>query len=100
MSEVSGPDYISYCDIIRHMARGWESKSVESQMDAVAERRPSGDRAELSEEQKKIRREREVLILARANLLQRMTASTNERYRETIQRTLRDLEGKIAALGK
>ncbi len=82
------------------MARGWESKSVESQMDAVEERRASGDKAELSEDQKKIKRERAVLVLARANLLQQMEASTNERYRETIQRTLQDLDEKIAALGK
>ncbi len=82
------------------MARGWESKSVESQMDAAEERRASGDKAELSEDQKKIKRERAVLVLARANLLQQMEASTNERYRETIQRTLQDLDEKIAALGK
>lgn len=93
-------DSTSYSDIIKFMARGWESKSVESQMDAVEERRASGDKAELSEDQKKIKRERAVLVLARANLLQQMEASTNERYRETIQRTLQDLDEKIAALGK
>jgi len=82
------------------MARGWESKSVESQMDAVEERRASGDKAELSEDQKKIKRERAVLVLARANLLQQMEASTSERYREAIQRTLKDLDEKIAGLGK
>src|SRR5258708_13799189 len=78
------------------MARGWESKSVESQMDVVEERRTSGDKSTLSEEQKKIKREREVLILARANLLQQMEASTNERYRKTIQRTLQDWHGRFA----
>ena len=82
------------------MARGWESKSVESQMDAAEERRTSGDKSTLSEEQKKIKREREILILARANLLQQMEASTSERYREAIQRTLKDLEEKIAAMGE
>jgi hypothetical protein len=81
------------------MARGWESKSVESQMDAADERRTAGDKNTLSEEQKRIKREREVLLLARANLLQQMEAATSERYRETIQRTLRDLEDKIAAMG-
>ena len=81
------------------MARGWESKSVESQMDAVEERRASGDKAGLSEDQKRTKRERAVLVLARANLLQQMEASTSERYRETIQRTLKDLDEKIAALG-
>ena len=69
-------------------------------MDAVEERRASGDKAELSEDQKKIKRERAVLVLARANLLQQMEASTSERYREAIQRTLKDLDEKIAGLGK
>jgi hypothetical protein len=81
------------------MARGWESKSVESQMDAAEERRSSGDKSVMSEEQKRIKRQRDVLILARANLLQQMEAATNERYRETIQRTLRDLEEKIVGMG-
>lgn len=82
------------------MARGWESKSVESQMDAAEERGKSGDNNALSEEQKKAKRERALLVLARANLLQQMEASGNERYRETVQRTLKDLDEKIARMGK
>lgn len=82
------------------MARGWESKSVESQMDAAEERGKSGDNNALSEEQKKAKRERALLVLARANLLQQMEASENERYRETVQRTLKDLDEKIARMGK
>jgi hypothetical protein len=81
------------------MARGWESKSVESQMDAAEERRAAGDKSALSDGQKKITREREVLLLARANLRQQMEGSDNERFRETARRTLKDLEEKIAALG-
>lgn len=81
------------------MARGWESKSVESQMDAAHERPGPGGKEALTAEQKKHRREREVLILARANLMRQMESSTNERYRETLQRTLKDLDAKIAGIG-
>ena len=80
------------------MARGWESKSVESQMDAAKERRGPGEKEAFTAEQQKIRREREVLALARVNLLRQLETSTNERYRETLQTTLKDLEEKISKL--
>ncbi|MBZ5524941.1 MAG: hypothetical protein LAP21_22140 [Acidobacteriia bacterium] len=80
------------------MAKGWESKSVESQMDAAQERREPGKKDELTEEQKKKNREREGLRLARRNLLSQLEASTNERYQQTLQAALDDLERRIEGL--
>jgi len=77
------------------MSKGWESKSVESQMDAAEERRAAGPKVELTSGQKKKKQEREGLLLARANLLHQLEAATNERYRQTLQRALDDLERKL-----
>jgi hypothetical protein len=77
------------------MSKGWESKSVESQMESAEERRAAVPKAELTEEQKKKKREREGLLLARANLLRQLEAATNERYRQTLQSAIREIDGKI-----
>ena len=79
------------------MARGWESKSVESQMDA-AEQEPAGPKPPLSEEQKSVKREREILLLARANLVQQIEATSNERHAAALRQALDDLDKKIATL--
>jgi hypothetical protein len=80
------------------MAKGWESKSVESQMAAAEEWRAAGTKVELTDEQKKRKREREGLLLARASLLSRLEVSTSERYRQTLQDALGELERKIEGL--
>ena len=79
------------------MARGWESKSVESQMDA-AEQGPASPNSSLSEEQKSIKREREVLMLARANLVHQIEATSNDRHIAALRQALNDLENKISKL--
>lgn len=82
------------------MAKGWESKSVESQMDAAEERRDAERKEALTEEQKKRKREQQGLLLAQANLRSQLEASTNELYRQTLQAALDDLERRIEALGE
>ena len=79
------------------MARGWESKSVESQMDA-AEQGPGSPNSPLSEEQKSTQREREILLLARANLMRQIEATSNERHVAALRQALNDLDNKIAKL--
>ena len=79
------------------MARGWESKSVESQMEAATETREKRqDRA--SEEEKESHRERGTLLLSRSYILHQIESSTNERYTESLRKALAELEHKIAAL--
>lgn len=77
------------------MARGWESKSVESQIDQAAENQPTNSKGPLNDSEKKARREREILLLARARVLQQLEASTNERYSESRREALRELDEKL-----
>ncbi len=83
------------------MARGWESKSVESQVESAQ----SGDGAGRPSPQaetnqgKKNQRERESLLLSRAYVLHQIESSSNERYTQSLRQALSDLERKLADLG-
>lgn len=79
------------------MARGWESKSVESQMEAVADRQVPAPR-ERRPEELALERERESLELSRTRVLQDLAAASNPKYRELLERSLSFLNEKLAAL--
>ena len=81
------------------MARGWVSKSVESQMDSAAaaqmvrsdERRKSRD---------DIERESKMhgLMLSRTRVLNDLQSACNPRYRQQLEQALAYLDEQIAAL--
>jgi hypothetical protein len=82
------------------MARGWESKSVESQIESAAEfRKAAAASAQVSAEQVIKERERNTLQLSRTRVLHDLETATNERYREQLEAALRHLNNKLAALG-
>ena len=79
------------------MARGWESKSVESQIDAAGEQ-PEQSKSQLTDAEREAQRERGVLLLARARVLQQMASSPNERYTESRRLALKEIDEKLARL--
>lgn len=80
------------------MARGWESKSVESQIESAEKPSTSAGRPELSGEQQQHRRERQQLLLSQAYVRRQFEAASNERYRESLRHALAEIERKLAAL--
>jgi hypothetical protein len=81
------------------MARGWESKSIESQIESATENSSSADgHQELSNEQQDRRRRRQQLLLSQAYVRQQIAAASNERYRESLHQALAEIEKKLAAL--
>jgi hypothetical protein len=80
------------------MARGWESKSVEAQIEESSPAKPYEGRPALTEEQLQDRIKKADLRLSRRRVLQQLEQSTNERYCELLRRTLVDLDSQIAAL--
>jgi hypothetical protein len=78
------------------MARGWESKSVESQQETV--RQENAQAAHSRKGQEKQSRERELLQLSRSSILQKLEGNENPRYREQLNRALADLDKQLAAL--
>ena len=78
------------------MARGWESKSVESQMQDAED---LGEKhAPLSPEEQRLQNQRQGLLLARARVLQQLAAAPDPRYAEQLQRSLAELDARLAAL--
>jgi len=80
------------------MARGWESKSVEAQIESAAGTQPAIREPELTPEQVQILREKENLELSRTRVQRELAASQNPRYQEILRKALADLEAKLTRL--
>jgi hypothetical protein len=78
----------------KSMARGWESKSVEAQIES-AESRPRVSGRALTAEETAAKREREMLELSRRRVLRELESSVNPRYVELMKRELEALEIKL-----
>jgi len=78
------------------MARGWESKSVESQIESAEKiQRPQRP---LTHEQRAAAQERQRLELSRAYLAGQIAVSTKQGYIDGLQRALKEIEEKLARL--
>ena len=80
------------------MARGWESKEIEAQMEAARSRRSCAPKPLQSAEEANRLRERESLELSRTRVLQDIESATHAGYRVMLERSLEFLNQKIAAL--
>jgi hypothetical protein len=79
------------------MARGWESKSVESQMESAKDNASAGHSSSTATDgAKKAQRERQNLLLSRTYVLRQIESSTNERYTQSLRQALSDLDRKLA----
>lgn len=80
------------------MARGWESKSVESQVENAKDGVGKSQNPPLTDGEKKVRHERDSLKLSRAYIVHQIEASTNERYTKSLQQALSEIDEKLATL--
>jgi hypothetical protein len=80
------------------MARGWESKSVESQIESAEERATLAKLPKLSPEEADRQRKRDSLLLTRVRVMHDLETSKNPGYRKTLEAALKHLDDKIAAL--
>lgn len=84
------------------MARGWESKAVEGQVQQFEsndeQQEEKGKKRRASPEQLAARRENEVLLLSRARVQRSLENAADERYREQLRLALADLDARIASL--
>jgi len=76
------------------MARGWESKSVEDQIDAAKADRDAQIKPRLTPQQREQRELKQSLRLSRAQTLRRLNAATNDRYRAQLQSALDHLDAR------
>jgi hypothetical protein len=80
------------------MAKGWESKAVESQVQDAQPERNSNKKAPLTVDQIEAHRRREVLLLSRARVAGDLQSSSDSRYRDQLTRALADLDAQISRL--
>ena len=78
------------------MARGWDSKSVEAQIeDNNSTVTNSGGTTYVSPQEVHSKIRRNNLLLSRKRILQELESSNNERYSELLRRSLAELDGQI-----
>lgn len=81
------------------MARGWESKSVESQQEEKNARAPGRrDTQPLTPEERERRERLSSLELSRTRTLDQLERATSQAHRAMLKRTLLALEREIAEL--
>ena len=80
------------------MARGWESKAVESQIEIARSNREGPARKPQTPEEAATLRKRETLLLARNHVQQQIQASQHPRHRAMLEGALEDLERQLAGL--
>ena len=77
------------------MARGWESKSVESQIEEGENTPPDVPRGTVTAEMKLRRQRMESLKLSRSRLLQQLERASNASYREVLMKGLQAVEKEM-----
>ena len=78
------------------MARGWESKSVEAQIDMAEARRSAILTNSPEPEKLELIRKKETIILSRTRVLRELNSAQNPRYRAQLSKALADLDAQLS----
>lgn len=80
------------------MARGWESKAVEDQIQGAQLKDSGKQKARLGASELDIQRRKEVLLLSRVRVQRDLETSQNPRYRDQLNKALADIESQLKGL--
>lgn len=80
------------------MARGWESKAVEAQIESQPSGPSAPRRGQQTPSQMEAQRHKQVLLLSRKKILGDLEGSLNPRHQEQLRRALADIEARLAEL--
>ena len=81
------------------MARGWESKSIEAQIDMAAENHRSAVIEESPDPEKLNQlRQKETILLSRTRIIRELNAAQNPRYKAVLNKALADLDAKLLTI--
>ena len=94
------PDGIETSSLLtgKDMARGWESKSVESQIESARSEGMKPAKQPVTPEMTATLRKRETLLLARTHLLQQIQAIQHPRHLAMLESALAALEKQLTAI--
>lgn len=81
------------------MARGWESKGVESQREEASLDAGRAKRS-LTAEQRETEQKRYSLLLSRTRVLRDLETSSSERYRKNLEDALAFLDNELERLAR
>ena len=78
------------------MARGWESKSVEAQIDMAETPFSSAvPGSKLTSRQLEVVRHRETILLSRTRVIRELSTAQNPRYKGILNKALADLDAQL-----
>lgn len=80
------------------MARGWESKSVEDQLEENQRARLEATAVLHSPQAIEVKQKRETLLLQRSRLLEQMRTPRSEAHRQMLERSLQAIEAELAEI--
>jgi hypothetical protein len=80
------------------MARGWESKSVETQIDMAEARSASPSAKEITPAALVVLRKRESLLLSRTRIVREIEDAQSPRYKVVLSKALADLDAQLLTL--
>ena len=82
------------------MARGWESKSVQAQIDVAEDPERSAD-IENTPDPETLRsiRQKENILLSRTRVVRDLKDAQNPRYKALMTKALADLDAQLSTLG-
>ena len=81
------------------MARGWESKSVESQIEERAAERDRGGAREQSRDVRELESRRHSIELSRQRVERELQTARSETHRTALQNALHHLDSELRKLG-
>jgi hypothetical protein len=82
----------------KNMARGWESKSVEAQIDMAEAHRPLKQQTAPSTESLELLRKKETILLSRTRVVRELDNAQNPRYKVVLNKALADLDAKLTMI--
>jgi hypothetical protein len=82
------------------MARGWESKSVEAQIDMAAQNPRVAAALQKAPDPNKLDRirQKESLLLSRTRVVHELKTAQNPRYKAVLTKALADLDAKLSTI--
>jgi hypothetical protein len=80
------------------MARGWESKSIETQIDMAEDRNAIARAKVLSQVSLDLLRKKESILMSRTRVVRDLETAQNPRYRVVLSKALADLDAQLSTL--
>ena len=80
------------------MARGWESKSVEAQIDMAEAHRPTKQTIVPNAKSLEVTRKKETILLSRTRVVRDLDNAQNPRYKAVLTKALADLDAQLTSI--